>query len=165
MASNKSGNVQEERSPSLKCVQTCSKTDKSVSKLAQKGPKRFKRCQNGPMRGVREAQNGGEKGKKVVNGLLAHPFSCENGLLSTLSGKGWTKRLFSGGSSSQCEALGAFSTLLGHFRPFWVLLGPHLLSSESAKSHGNGPLPPNGRSTMSNNSKSDHLVLCGVHFE
>ena len=57
---NKSGNVLE-RSPSLKCVQTWSKTDKSVSKLAQKGSKgaktvqkvskRVKRCKNGPMRG------------------------------------------------------------------------------------------------------------------
>ena len=59
------------------------------------------------------------EGKKVMNGLLAHPFSYENGLLSTLSGKGWTKRPFSG-SSSHGEALGAFSTLLGHFR---VILG------------------------------------------
>ena len=49
--SNKSGNVQEERSPSLKRVQTWSKTDKSVSKLAQKGPKGVKTGQNGPMRG------------------------------------------------------------------------------------------------------------------
>ena len=65
----------------------------------------------------------GKEGKKVMNGLLAHPFPCENGLLSTLSGKGWTgwtKRPFSGGSSSQCEALRAFSTLLGHFG---VILG------------------------------------------
>ena len=71
----------------------------------------------------------GKKGKKVVNGLLAHPFPCENGLLPTLSGNGWTKRPFSGGSSSQCEALRALSTLwghfgviLGHFGAFWGLL-------------------------------------------
>ena len=114
----------------------------------------------------------GNEGKKGMNGLSAHPFPCENGLFSTLSGKGWTKRPFSGGSSSQCEALRAFSTLLGHFgvilghfRSFWGLLGPPLLSRESAKSHGNGPLTPNGRSKMSKNSKSDPLVLCGVHFE
>ena len=75
--------------------------------------------------GVREAQNGGEKGKTVMNGLLAHPFSCENGLLSTLSGKGWTKRPFSGGFSSQCEApeglfhaVGSFGVMWGHFRSF-----------------------------------------------
>ena len=60
------------------------------------------------------------KGKQVMNGLLAHPFPCENGLLSTRSGKGWTKRPFSGGSSSQCEALRVFPTLLGHFG---VILG------------------------------------------
>ena len=57
----------------------------------------------------------GNEGKKVINSRLAHPLSCENGLLSTLSGKGWTKRPFSGGSSSQYEALRAFSTLLDHF--------------------------------------------------
>ena len=57
----------------------------------------------------------GKEGKKVMTGLLAHPFSCENGLLSTLSGKRWTKRPFSGGASSE-----AFSTLLGHFG---VILG------------------------------------------
>ena len=73
----------------------------------------------------------GNEGKKVMNGLLAHPFPCENGLLSTI-GKGWTKRPFSGGSSSQCEALRAFSTLLGHFR---VTLGPlRPQTPESAKS-------------------------------
>ena len=70
----------------------------------------------------------GKEGKKVMNGLLAHPFPCENGLLSTLSGKGWTKRPFSGGSSSQCEALRAFFHALGsfrgHFGSFWVILGP-----------------------------------------
>ena len=60
----------------------------------------------------------GNEGKKVMNSLLARPFPCENGLLSTLSGKGWTKIPFSGGSSSQCEALRAFSTLLGHFGSF-----------------------------------------------
>ena len=60
----------------------------------------------------------GNGGKIVTNGLVAHPFPCENGLLS--SGKGWTERPFSGGSSSQCEALRAFSTLLGHFG---VILG------------------------------------------
>ena len=62
----------------------------------------------------------GKEGKKVMNGLLAHPFSCENGLLSTLSGKP-----FSGGSSSQCEALRAFSTLFfwAILGSFWVILG------------------------------------------
>ena len=55
----------------------------------------------------------GHEGKKVMNGLLAHPFPCENGLLYTLSGKGWTKRPFSGGSSSQCELLGSFGVILG----------------------------------------------------
>ena len=49
----------------------------------------------------------GNEGKKGMNGLF-----------STLSGKGWTKRPFSGGSSSQCAALRAFSTLLGHFGAF-----------------------------------------------
>ena len=63
----------------------------------------------------------GKEGKTIMNALLAHPFPCENGLLSTLSGKGWTKRPFSGGSSSQCEALRVFSTLLGHFG---FILGP-----------------------------------------
>ena len=85
----------------------------------------------------------GNEGKKVMNGLLAHPFPCENGLLSTLSGKGWTtlkggtKRPFSGGSSSQSEALRAFSTLLGHFGAilgyfgaFWGLKPQNLLSPE-----------------------------------
>ena len=57
----------------------------------------------------------GKEGKKVMNGLLAHPVSCENGLLSTLSGKGWTKRPFLGGSSSQCELLGHFGVILGPF--------------------------------------------------
>jgi len=38
----------------------------------------------------------GKEGKKVMNDLLAHPFPCENGLLSSLSGKKWTKRPFSG---------------------------------------------------------------------
>ena len=74
----------------------------------------------------------GEEGKQVMNGLLAHPFPCENCLLSTLSGKGSTKRPFSGGS--QCEALRAFSTLLGHFRVswghFWGLNPKSLLSPE-----------------------------------
>ena len=159
-----------------------SKPGRNASKMAQKGSKGAKRCQNGPKggktgnEGVREGQNGGRgramKRKKVMNSLFAHPFPCKNGLLSTLSGKRWTKRPFSGGSSSQCEALRAFSTLwghfgsfwviLGHFRSFWGLLGPPLLSRESAKSHGNGPL---GRSKMLKNSKSDPLVLCGVHFE
>ena len=57
----------------------------------------------------------GNEGKKAMNSLLAHPFPCKNGLLSTLSGKRWAKRPFSGGSNSQCEALRAFSTLLDHF--------------------------------------------------
>ena len=134
---NKSGNVQE-RSPSLKCVQTWSKTDKSVSKLAQNGskgvktgqkvPKRFKRCQNGSKwanEGVREAQNGGEKGKKVMNGLLAHPFSCENGLLSTFQGKGGLRDHFLGVIAHNVN----FWAILGSF---WGLLGPQ--TSESAKS-------------------------------
>ena len=64
-----------------------------------------------------------------MNGLLAHRFPCENGLLSIISGKGWTKRPFYGGSSSQCKALRAFSTLLGHFG---VILGP--FGALSAKS-------------------------------
>jgi len=106
-----------------------------VSKLAQKGSKgakngskRVKTGQKVPKwanEGVREGQNGGEERKKVMNGLLAHPFSCENGLLSTLSGKGWTQRPFSGGSSSQCELLGHFGVILG---PFGAQ------TSESAKS-------------------------------
>ena len=111
--------------------------------MAQKVPKRANE-------GVREGQNGerkGKEGKKAVNGLLAHPFSCENGLLSTLSGKGWTKRPFSWGSSSQCEALRAFSTrhfstLLGHFGSFWGLLGLICYVPKSAKSHSTGPQSP-----------------------
>ena len=102
----------------------------------------------------------GKEGKKVMNALLVHPFSCENGILSTFSGKGWTKRPFSG-----VLALRAFSTLLGHFGAFWGLKPQNLLSRESAKSHRNGPLTPNGRSKMSKNSKSVPLVLCGVLFE
>ena len=82
----------------------------------------------------------GKEGKKVMNGLLAHPFPCENGLLSTLSGKGWTKRLFSGGSSSQCEALralafswllGLFGVILGHFGAFWGLKPPESAESRN----------------------------------
>ena len=69
----------------------------------------------------------GNEGKKVMSGILAHPFPCENGLLSTLSGKGWTKKPFSG----ECEALRAFSTLLGHFR---VILGPFGASSAKSRS-------------------------------
>ena len=84
--------------------------------------------------------------EKSYEWLLAHPFQCENGLLSTLSGKGWTKGPFSGGSSSQCEALRAFFTLLGHFGSFWCLKPQNLLSPESAKSHGTGPPKPNGTS-------------------
>ena len=83
-----------------------------------------------------EGQNGGEewqgRGKKAMNGLLAHPFPCENGLLF---GKGWTKRPFSGDSSSQGEALrafpillGHFGVILGHFGAFWGLKPPNLLS-------------------------------------
>ena len=60
---------------------------------------------------------------------------------STLSGKGWTKRPFSG-VSTQCEALRAFSTLLGHFgvilghfRSFWGLLGPDRKSTRLNSSH------------------------------
>ena len=63
-----------------------------------------------PMRGSKWGRGRTKEGKKVMNGLLAHPFPCENGLLSTLSRKGWTNRPFSEGSSSQCEALRAFST-------------------------------------------------------
>ena len=58
----------------------------------------------------------GNEGKKVMNSLLAHPFLCENGLLSL---KGWTGRPFSGGYSSQCEAQGLFHA----FGPFWVHIG------------------------------------------
>ena len=79
------------------CSNVAKNGKNSVSKLAQKGSKR---CHNGskgvktgqkvPKRaneGVREGQNGGEKGKerkKAMNGLLCHPFSFENGLLSTV---------------------------------------------------------------------------------
>ena len=76
----------------------------------------------------------GREGKKAMNGLLAHPFLCENGLLSTLSGKGWTKRPFSGGSSSHCEGLshtfGPFWVILAHFGAFWGLKPPNLPSLE-----------------------------------
>ena len=79
----------------------------------------------------------GKEGKKVMNGLLAHPFPCENGLLPMLSVKGWLRDHFLGGSSSQCEALRAFSTLLGHFGvilghfvAFWGLNPHNLLSPE-----------------------------------
>ena len=79
----------------------------------------------------------GKEGKKAMNGLLAHPFPHENGLLSTPSLKGWTKRPFSGGSSSLGEALRAFPTLLGHcevifghFGAFWGLKPLNLLSLE-----------------------------------
>ena len=67
-----------------------SKTGRSASKLAQKrvknGSKGVKMGQKVPIRaneGVRKGQNEGEEGegKKVMNGLLAHPFSCENGLV------------------------------------------------------------------------------------
>ena len=67
-----------------------------------------------------------------MNGLLAHPFPCENGLLSTLSEKGRTKRPFSWGSSSQCEVI------LGHLGAFWAssaksrnLLSPTVLGPQS----------------------------------
>ena len=88
----------------------------------------------------------GNEGEKGMNGLLAPPFPCENGLFSTLSGKGWTKRPFSGGSSSQCEALRAFSTLLGHFGvilshfiSFWGIFGPHLQVANLLSPTGMGP--------------------------
>ena len=87
-----------------------------------------------------------EGGGKAMHSLLAHRFPCENGLLSALSGKGWTKRPFSDGSSSQCEALRTFSTLLGHFG---VILWPFGASNpqicqvpKSAKSHSTGPKSP-----------------------
>ena len=109
----------------------------------------------------------GNAGKKGMNGLLAHPFPCENGLLSTLSGKGWTKGPFSGGSSSHCEPLRAFSTLLGHFGvisgSFGGILGAHLLSRKSAKSHGNGR-PTVGPKCQKTQNLTPWL-LCGVHFE
>ena len=75
--------------------------------------------------GVRDGQNGGEEGQgreKSHEWSLSPSLSVRKWSLVTLSGKGWTKRLFSGGSSSQCEALRAFSTLLGHFG---VILGPY----------------------------------------
>ena len=82
--------------------------------------------------GSKWGENGREEGQgreKTMNGLLAHHFPCENGLLSTLLGKGWTtgwtKRPFLGGFGSQCEALRAFSTLLG---PFWGLKPQNLLN-------------------------------------
>ena len=41
-------------------------------------------------------EEGQGRGKKAMNGLLAHPFPCENGLLSTLSGKGGLRDHFLG---------------------------------------------------------------------
>ena len=71
------------------CVQNGSKGVKRCQNDS-KGAKMVKRCQNGPMRGIEGSKWGeeGKEGKKAMNGLLAHPFPCENGLLSTLSGKG-----------------------------------------------------------------------------
>ena len=81
----------------------------------------------------------GNEGEKVMNGLLAHPFSRENGLLSTLSGKGWTKRPFSGGSSPQCEALKAFSTPLCYFGGFGVQTPKSIESRNLLSPTGMGP--------------------------
>ena len=138
-----------------KCVQSGLKRVVMASKMAQNGSKW---CQNGP-KGVREGQNGGEwargrakRGEKAMNSRLAHRFPCEYGLLSTLSGKGWTNIPFSGGSSPQCEALRAFSTLLGHFG---VILGP--FGASSAKSRicqVPQEWAPNGRSKMSKKTQN-----------
>ena len=68
-------------------------------------------------RGVKQAQRRKpkekeHKKKKSDGWALSHPT---NGLLATLSGKGWPKRLFYGVSSILCSALSDFFTLLGPF--------------------------------------------------
>ena len=37
---------------------------------------------------VKMGERKDKEGKKVMNGLIAHPFSCKNGILSARSGKG-----------------------------------------------------------------------------
>ena len=56
-------------------------------------PKRAKGGKGGSKRG-RMGERKGKEGETPMNSLLAHRFPCENGLLSTLSGKGWTKNHF-----------------------------------------------------------------------
>ena len=71
-------------------------------------------------------------------------------------GKGGLRDHFLG-VLAQCELLGHFGVILG---AFWGLKPQNLLNRESAKSHRNGPLTPNGGSKMLKNSKFDPLVEC-----
>ena len=125
MCSKTGGNV----ARTLSLLEMWPKTGRSVSKLAQKGSKGAKTVQKVSKRvkygstgvkmgqkvpiraneGVRVGQNGGEEGQ-------GREKSHEWSLSPSLSVRKWslvrpfrgTKRPFSGGSSSQCEALGSF---------------------------------------------------------
>ena len=103
-------------------------------------------------RGIKVAQrrrtSEQEQEKKSDGWALSRPT---NGLLATLSGKGWPKRPFHGASSTQCSALSDFSTRLEHFGSFWGHFGViwrlwsrNLLSRKSPKYCSNDPLGPMG---------------------
>ena len=77
-----------------------------MSKLAQKGSRGAKTVQKVPKRaneGVREGQNGGEEGKKVINGFsILLFFSAKMVSCPPFQGKGSSRELL----------------------PFWAFFGP-----------------------------------------